>query len=82
MAILIYSHSFCQKSVKKHSSKKYFFHISFNWKYLAWGLNRGLTSNKVTHYLLDTVITQKNNTPKKNKPYNSINQLFYKIPLE
>ena len=34
-------------------AEEIFFHISFSWRCLTLGLNRGLTFNKLTHYLLE-----------------------------
>ena len=48
----IYSHCFCQKSAERMTPKKYFFHTLFSWRCLKWWLNRGLKSNKPTHYIL------------------------------
>ena len=47
----IYSQSFWQKSAERKSNRRNTFRILF-W-YLAWDLNRGFSSNKPTHYLLD-----------------------------
>ena len=46
---LIYYQSFCQKNVVG----EIFFHISFWWRWLSWGLNCKLMSCKSAHYLLD-----------------------------
>ena len=51
MAGLFTVYSFCQKSAKRKSLKKYFFQISV--LCLTWNTNPEFTSNKPTHYLLD-----------------------------
>ena len=50
MAILFHPQSDCQKSAEKKLQKKYFFISSFCC--MNCGPNRGLTANKLTHYLL------------------------------
>ena len=45
--------SFCQKSTEMKSRKKYFFVFRFVGDVVSRNLNRGLRSNKATHYLLD-----------------------------
>ena len=54
---LRYFRSFFRKSAEGKSPKKYYcFHIWF-WC-LTWDMNRGFTSNKWTHYVLDYRATQ------------------------
>ena len=48
---IIYSQSFCQKSAKRKSRKKYFSY--FVLMSGAWDSNPGFSSNKPLHYLLD-----------------------------
>ena len=43
----------CQESNERKSAKETFLNIGFCRIYLTWGLNRGLTSNNPTYYLLD-----------------------------
>ena len=39
-------------TLRRGGRRRYIF-ISFCWRFLPWDLNRGLMSNKLTHYLLN-----------------------------
>ena len=54
MANFVYSQSFCQKSAERKSPKNFFF------IFLTWDTNPGFTSNKPTHYLLDSDFKNRN----------------------
>ena len=53
MAILFLFSEFLIGICRDEVTEERFCHISFSWRCRTWGLNRGLMSNKPTHYLLD-----------------------------